>query len=63
MKNPDLVVSVSDIDIVFVFDVVFVVVVVVVVGIRCNAKYPFALRLDRGIDLRVISFGIQPIIV
>ena len=37
-KNPDLFVSVFDIDIVFVFVVDVVVVFVYVVGIRCNAN-------------------------
>ena len=50
-KIPDLVVFVSDIDIVFVY--VVVVVVVVVVGIVCNANDTNALT-DRGeIDFRI----------
>ena len=58
-----MVVSVTDIVFVFVFEFVFVFVFVVVVGIRCNAKDSIASRRSRGIDLNIVSFRIQPVLI
>ena len=67
------VVSVTDIVFVFVFEFVFVFVFVFVfefefvfvfvVGIRCNAKDSIALRRSRGIDLNIVPFRIQPVLI
>jgi len=54
-----MVVSVTDIVFVFVFDFV----IVFVVGIRCNAKDSIASRRSRGIDLNIVSFRIQPVLI
>ena len=53
------VVTVIDIDIVF----VVVIVVVIVFGIGCNANDPFASGCGWGIDIKIISHSIQPVIV
>ena len=58
-----MVVSVTDIVFVFVFVFVFDFVIVFVVGIRCNAKDSIASRRSRGIDLNIVSFRIQPVLI